>query len=336
MTAAPEASLILTSLHEARLPDIGAALTGRGLWLDYGAAILRLRSDSAALAAQLQAVYRNFAFVSDAPWADLHIQIERPRNMRRWLAPQVVFRCDGRQPFEPFPADSPLPLLEWGGNWLIGQRFNDLLLLHAGAVERDGLALVLPAMPGSGKSTLAAALSLSGWRLLSDEFGAYDPQSRAFRPMLKPIALKNESIDVIRRFSPQARLGPLFPKTRKGTVAHLAADADAVARRREPAVPGAVILPRWVQGSGTKLETVSRDRVFAALAFNAFNYSTLGATGFDAVVGLARQCPAWTLVYSDLKDALAAIDRLWVDVARLRMKPAANTTPEAISAASAA
>ena len=251
MTAAPEASLILTSLHEARLPDIGAALTGRGLWLDYGAAILRLRSDSAALAAQLQAVYRNFAFVSDAPWADLHIQIERPRNMRRWLAPQVVFRCDGRQPFEPFPADSPLPLLEWGGNWLIGQRFNDLLLLHAGAVERDGLALVLPAMPGSGKSTLAAALSLSGWRLLSDEFGAYDPQSRAFRPMLKPIALKNESIDVIRRFSPQARLGPLFPKTRKGTVAHLAADADAVARRREPAVPGAVILPRWIQGSRT-------------------------------------------------------------------------------------
>lgn len=336
MIAALEASPIPSPLHETLLSDIAAALAGAGLWFDYGAAVLRLRSDSAALAAQLQAVYRNFAFVSDAPWADLHIQIERPYNLRRWLAPQVLFRCDGRQPFEPFPADSPLPLLEWGCNWLIGQRLNDLLLLHAGAVERDGLALVLPALPGSGKSTLAAALSLSGWRLLSDEFGAYDPQLRVFRPMLKPVALKNESIDVIRRFSPQACLGPLFPKTRKGTVAHLSAGADAVARRRAPARPGAVILPRWVKGSLTKLETVPTDRVFAALAFNAFNYSILGATAFDAVVGLARQCPAWTLVYSDLKDALAAIDGLWAEVVGRRTELDAKTEPEAMPAASAA
>jgi len=313
VTAPADDSSTSHTLGEVPLPDVRVALAGHGLWFDYGAAALRLRSDSAALAAQVQAVYRNFAFVRNADWADFHVQIERPRNLRRWLTPQVIFRCDGRQPFEPFPADSPLPLLEWGGNWLIGQRLNDLLLLHAGAVERDGLVLVLPAMPGSGKSTLAAALSLSGWRLLSDEFGAYDPQRGAFRAMLKPIALKNESIDVIRRFAPDAPLGPQFPKTRKGTVCHLAASAAAVARRHEPAKPGAVILPRWVKGSRTVLEPVPMDRVFAALAFNAFNYETLGVTAFDAVVGLARQCPAWTLTYSDLSDALAAIDRLWAD-----------------------
>jgi hypothetical protein len=44
------------------------------------------------------------------------------------------------------------------------------------------------------------------------------------------VALKNESIGVIRAFAPQALLGPDFPKTRKGTVAHLAASAMAVAR----------------------------------------------------------------------------------------------------------
>ncbi len=286
-------------------------MAGPGLWFDYGAATLRLRGDSAPLAAQLQGVYHSFPFAIDAPWADLHVRIGRPRNFRRWLAPQVLFRCDGRQPFEPFPADSPLPLLEWGGNWLIGQRLNHLLLLHAGAVERDGLALLLPALPGSGKSTLTAALSLSGWRLLSDEFGAYDPQIQAFWPMLKPVALKNQSIDVMRRFAPQARLGPVFPKTRKGDVAHLGAQADAVARCHEPARPGAVLLPRWVAGHATQFEPVSTDRLFSALAFNAFNYTTLGAAGFDAVISLARQCPAWTLVYSDLHDAIAAIDSKW-------------------------
>lgn len=318
MIAAPEAERALptVTLNQARLQDIRTALAGRGLWFDYGAAILRLRSDSAVLAAQVKAVYREFAFVSDGLWADLHIQIDRPMNLRRWLAPQVVFRCDGRQPFEPFPADSPLPLLEWGGNWLIGQRLNDLLLLHAGAVERDGLALVMPALPGSGKSTLTAALSLSGWRLLSDEFGAYDPQLQAFRAMLKPVALKNDSIDAIRRFASHAHIGPVFPKTRKGAVAHLSAQPDAVARRREPARPGAVILPRWVKGSPTIIEPLPPDRMFSALAFNAFNYATLGAVGFDAVAGMARRCPGWTLVYSDLPDALAAIDELWAGVVR--------------------
>ena len=304
------------ALAACGLADIRQALRTTGLWLDYGAASMHLRSDSRALARQVQAVYRHFPFENNGPWADLHVQIRRPATLRRWLAPQVVFRCDGSQPFDPFPADSPLPLLEWGGNWLIGQRLNDLLLLHAGAVERDGLALLLPALPGSGKSTLTAALSLRGWRLLSDEFGAYDPALGVLRAMLKPIALKNESIAVIRAFAPQALLGPEFPKTRKGTVAHLSAAADSVARRREPALPGAVILPKWVAGSPTRLAPLALDRLFPSLAFNAFNYTTLGATGFDAAVRLTRECLAWTLVYSELTGALEAIDAVWPQVLR--------------------
>jgi HprK-related kinase A len=225
-----------------------------------------------------------------------------------------MFRCDGRQPFEPFPADSPLPLFEWGCNALIGRRLNDLLLLHAGVVERDGLALLLPALPGSGKSTLTAALSQRGWRLLSDEFGAFDSESGTFRAVLKPIALKNQSIGVIRRFAPQAAFGPEFPKTRRGTVAHLAPPHDAVARRHEHARPGAVVLPKWIAGSPTRFEPLTENVVFPALAFNAFNYGLLGAVGFQSVVRLVRQCPAWQLVYSDLDDALATIEAAWPQV----------------------
>jgi HprK-related kinase A len=310
----PEQSASLLTLGARSLGDISGALGAHGLWLDYGAATICLQSDSASLAAQLSRVYANFEFRNAGEWADLHVKISRPRGPRRWIAPQVVFACDGVHPFEAFPADSPLPLLEWGGNWLIGQRLNDLLLLHAGAVERDGLALLLPALPGSGKSTLTAALSVSGWRLLSDEFGAYDPALGRFRALLKPIALKNASIDVIKRFAPEARMGPEFPKTRKGTVAHLGADAAAVARRHHMAAPGAVVLPRWVAGSAVKLEPLSADRLFSALAFNAFNYTVLGAVGFDAVMRLVRACPAWTLEYSDLAEALAALDAVWPSV----------------------
>ena len=248
------AEAVTRSLAATAVNEIERSLRRGGLTLDVGLATVRVRSDVSMLARQLQTVYRHFPFVVNGSWADLHVDLMRPRGLRRWVRPQVRFRCDSQQPFEPFPADTALPLMEWGANWLIGRRMNDMLLLHAGVVERDGLALVLPAMPGSGKSTLTAALSLSGWRLLSDEFGAFDLAQNHFRPVLKPVALKNDSIGVIRRFAPGAALGPEFPKTRKGTVAHLAAGPDAVAKVHEGARPGAIVLPRWEAGSPTRWE----------------------------------------------------------------------------------
>lgn len=301
----------VSTLGAIPIAAVLAALRGRGLWIELGAAVLRVQGDAPGLVAQLQSVYRCHPFLTQSGWADLHVRIERPHGLRRWLRPQVVFESDGRVPFEPFPADTALPLLEWGTNWLIGQRLNHLLLLHSGVVERGGRTMVLPAMPGSGKSTLTAALSLSGWRLLSDEFGAFDPVERMFRAVLKPVALKNASIEVIRRFAPEAHLGPEFPKTRKGTVAHLAADEEAVRRRHESAAPGAIVLPRWQAGSPTRLEPLAPQSVFGAIAFNAFNYKVLGAVGFDAVVHLVRTCPAYQLIYSDLADAIARLDELW-------------------------
>lgn len=299
------------TLQEVRLPEIEAALASGGLFLDVGLATMRVRSRVASLPAALQSVYRHFDFQTAAPWADLHIDLVPGQGWRRWLWPQAIFRSDSEQPFEPFPADSALPLMEWGANFLIGRRFNNLLLLHAGVVEKDGFCLVMPALPGSGKSTLTAALSLSGWRLLSDEFGALDVQRGSFRPALKPAALKNDSIEVIRNFAPHAELGPEFPRTRKGTVAHLAPSRQAVLALNQHAWPGAVVLPRWQAGHATELTPIQPQMAFSALAFNAFNYATLGAAGFKATVALAGACPTWQLIYSDLDDALARLAREW-------------------------
>ena len=246
----------LRALSEVPEGEVSAALATTGLWFDVGVATLRVRSDAPALAAQLRSVYANFPFRSDADWADLHVDLLRPRGPRRWLRPQVKLRSDGLQPFAPFAADSPLPLLEWGANWLIGRRTNDAAVL-------------------------------------------------------KPVALKNASIDVIRRFEPSAPIGPSFPKTRKGVVAHLAASTDAVARVKQACLAGAVILPRWQADQPTSWEPLDEQEAFSALAFNAFNYPITGAAGFRAVVGLVRRCPAWQLVYSDLDHALATIEAAW-------------------------
>lgn len=308
-------------LGASPLASIERALQGPGLWLDVGAATIRVRSRSPFLASQLQSVYRHFPLVDSAEWADAHVTLDPVPGLRRWVHPQVQFMADGRRPFAPFPASHPLPMLEWGANMLLGQRCNHLLLLHAGVVERDDVALILPAVPGSGKSTLAAALSLSGWRLLSDEFGAFEPETSSFKAMLKPVALKNRSIDVIRNFSAAAELGPVFPKTRKGDVAHLAASSSAIDKRHHPAAPGAVVLPRWVEGSSTRLTPLDEAAVFRSLAFNAFNYQTLGAVGFQAAVTLTRRCLGWELVYSRLDEALEVLNGVWPDVLARAARP---------------
>lgn len=298
-------------LADVPLPRLRQQLAGSGLWLDLGALTLRLRSNSDAMCQQLRQCYAAFPFEPTGAWADVSVQLRSERPWRGWPRRQAQLYLEGRAAFDRFPDDSPMPLFEWGCNSWIGQRANHLLLLHAGALERDGLALLMPALPGSGKSTLTAALAHRGWRLLSDEFGALDLQQRLFRAMLKPVALKNTSIDVIRRFEPRAVLGPSFPKTRKGTVAHVAAPADAVDRRRETAVPGAFLFPKWEAGSRTIIEPLPSHQVFSAVAFNSFNYGLLGAEAFDAGVDLARRCRGWRLVYSDLDDAVERLDALW-------------------------
>ena len=294
--------------------DVRSAMSGGGVWLDLGLLTVRVRSTVPELAAPLCSVYPGMVEIAPRDWADLHVELAEGAGPRRWLRRQSRFTCDGERPFEPFPADHALPLFEWGTNWVLARRMNDVLLLHAGVLERDGLALVMPALPGSGKSTLTAALSLRGWRLLSDEFGAFDPQTNQFRAVLKPVALKNRSIEVIRAFEPTAVLGPEFAKTRKGTVAHLAPSAAAVALRGVPASPGAVVFPRWQSGSATQWLPARPKVVFTTLAFNAFNYAAMGASGFQAVVRLTRRCPAWQLIYSDLDDALRTLERAWPEV----------------------
>ena len=130
----------------------------------------------------------------------------------------VRFLVDGRAPHEDLPARQALAVLEWGLNLVIALRMHCYLMLHSAVLERAGRGLLLPAAPGFGKSTLCAALANRGWRLLSDEFGLIRSGTTDLLPLPRPIALKNESIDVIRAFAPDAYIGPSIPNTRKGTV----------------------------------------------------------------------------------------------------------------------
>jgi HprK-related kinase A len=293
--------------------EVAARLSGRGLALDLGPVRARVRADHASLAEAIRLVYGEY---SDGPIGgvfEVTASVEQVGGWRRFLRPQLNFVVDGEAPFEPFPADTHLPLLEWGLNWCIASRCNQFLLLHAGAVERGGRAVLLPAQPGSGKSTLAAALACSGFRLLSDEFGVVSLDDGLLLPLVRPIALKNESIDVIRRFAPGAVIGPSFPRTRKGTVAHLAPNRLSVDDSKVPVRPWVIVFPKFVAGEPCTLEPVPSARAFMKLAGNAFNYDLLGPAAFDAVHGLVAESRCYRLRYGELAEAVSTVGRLLCD-----------------------
>ncbi len=279
------------------------------LALRVGPFTARLRSPFPEVAREVWRLYGDHP-VADTDFIDYHAALAPPRGPRRWLRPQALFLLDGRAPFRPLPRAQSVPLLEWGLNWCIARQAHRFLILHAAVVERDGRAAILPGDPGSGKSTLCAALVHSGWRLLSDELALLDMADGALHALARPVSLKNESIEVIHGFAPDAVFSAPFADTAKGTIALVKPPRDSVSRVHETAEPAWVITPEFAAGATADLAPASKATTFMELAHNGFNYSIHGAAGFDALVRLVSRCACHHFRYGRLGDALAVFDAL--------------------------
>lgn len=282
----------------------------RGLTLPTGPFRFRVQSDCADVARALATLYTDFPIDDDSGFRDFHVRIGPVSGLRRWIRPQVNFWVDGHAPFKPLPADHAVALLEWGMNWCIAGHAHHHLLLHAAVLERRGRCVVLPGDPGAGKSTLTAALMLSGWRLLSDELTMIDRDDGQIVPLARPVGLKNASIGIIRARHPEAVIGAPAHDTHKGTVAHLRATPDSVARMNDKGRAAHIVFPRWQADAPTRLKHRSKADAFMHAATHGFNYSLLGRLGFDLTAALVDACDCWDFGYSRLDEALAVFEDL--------------------------
>jgi HprK-related kinase A len=297
----------------AALPDgeLRRQLASSGLRLRVGPIVTELRSPFPIVATSIARHYAAHELASRAEFADFHVSVEPPPGIRRVVKPQALFRFEGYQPFKPLTAAQAFPLFEWGLNWCISAHCHQYLLIHAAAVERGGRAMILPAPPGSGKSTLCAALVACGWRLLSDELTIIDIANGRIVPIPRPISLKNESIDVIRRFWTDVSMSEVVHDTVKGSVVHATPPRESVARAAQDAAPGWVVLPQFRAGEPTVLDALSRAAAFMQLADNAFNYSIHGRTGFDVLARLVADSGCFRFSYGGaLDEAVRALDAL--------------------------
>lgn len=244
---------------------------------------------------------------------DFPIEVRPVSGLRRWFKPLAEFVFNASVPFTPLPIGQSPALLEWGINWCISAHVQTHLVLHSAVVEKGGKALILPAPSGSGKSTLCTALVARGWRLLSDELTLLDVSTGLVRPFTKPISLKNESIEVIESFWPDAVRGKLCTDTLKGCVTHFRPPVESMSESRTCAQPAMVIFPRYDAGSHVLIEPVDKGAAFIDLVNNAFNYHVLGEQGFHTLHRLLKNSDVYDVQYSSLDAVIVEIERCLFD-----------------------
>lgn len=270
--------------------------------------VFRIRSDIPVVQEGLTRLYAGCrVLAAESTFADFHLSVTG-----HWsgLHRTCKFKVDGFLPFSPLAYGEAFALLEWGMNWCVTGYAHHWLTLHSAVLEKDGRAVLMPAPPGSGKSTLCAALMLHGWRLLSDEMALLDPENGLVTPFPRPVSLKNQSIDLIRRLAPEATLGPVAHDTMKGNVAHLKVSEDSLARA-EVCVPAAwVVFPKYQSGAHLSVTQRPKSTSLLDLASNSFNHHIHGVSGFNALVSLVNQCQCFDLRYSRTDEALDWFDKL--------------------------
>jgi hypothetical protein len=175
-------------------------------------------------------------------------------------------------------------------------------MLHAAAVEINGVGVVLPGISGAGKSTLTAALVASGARLLSDEAVVVDPATGTARGLCRPLVAERLP-------------DPAFP-----------ADADCVPenwRNLEAIIaaqnwsditheirPTLLVCPRYVDGADAAVTPLEDANVFAALVSSSLAGATFDQSTLAMMDRLAGQLTGAVLVESDLGEAVRAVHEL--------------------------
>ncbi|TBO30219.1 HprK-related kinase A [Aquabacterium lacunae] len=289
-------------------PQLLKALQGDGLFLSVSPFVVHVRSDVPVVADGLHALYAEHqAWLEPTGFVDFRVAVKA--GGWPW-SPQSHFELDGRRPFTPLARSEAYAFFEWGLNWCVTSHCHRWIHIHAAVLEKNGLAVLLPAPPGSGKSTLCAALMLHGWRLLSDELAMLDPVDGMLVPNPRPISLKNASIELISGRKGTLNMGPVARDTQKGTVCHLQVASHCIELADVRARPAWVVFPRYMAGADLQAAPLSRPHTLLQLQRNSFNRHLHGHAGFHALADLVDRSSSHELTYSRLNDALAWFDAL--------------------------
>jgi hypothetical protein len=186
---------------------------------------------------------------------------------------------------------------------------DDLALVHAGVVVRDGRALLIAGPSGRGKSTLTAALVKHGFAYFSDELAALTNEGTVLR-YPTPLRLRDGAL---------ARLGDLAPELERwpasvsgwGERLHLVSPQPAAVETAETARVGMVVFPTVPDDVEPSLLDLPPGTAAFRIMAEMLNFAACSRMGLDLAIEVARAASCHELVHGDVWRTVEAIERRW-------------------------
>lgn len=195
---------------------------------------------------------------------------------------------------------------------LLSTRKNGVAL-HAGAVSRQGMTILLPGKSGAGKSSVTAWLTANGFSYLTDElvFLPDDGSGRVI-PFPRPLCIKTGSAAVIKKMLPVKRYGDIWEDTLGAVISHRLLNPDFILSYASPVL---FLFPEYQNGSPLHAERISGARASALLMACDVNARNLIDHGFRQLAGLARSVPSSRITYSSFAEFSAVLFDLLPELA---------------------
>jgi hypothetical protein len=181
-------------------------------------------------------------------------------------------------------------------------------IIHAAAVEKDGICILLPAPSGSGKSTLTAALLQAGFIYMGDDFIPLESFSFDALPIPFALSIKESSWNVLRKFYPELDTLPVFHRFNK-TIKYLIPQDSLRVQSSQRMPVRCIIYPKYDPDTPTGIKEISAVKSFRNI-IEAYSWIETDALCLARFVNWLQHTKSYTLSYANLADAVHLIEDL--------------------------
>ena len=202
-------------------------------------------------------------------------------------------------------------LLEWQMDLFVSEAVEDSLLLHSGAVVKNGAGFIFPGESESGKSSLTTFMVTKGYGYLSDELAAIDPSTGELHAFPKPLSIKDTSVFPTLVDRDNLWVGPPDGEIVDEEPVWYAHAEDVAPQPIEDSAPVRyIIFPRYDSSTAPSLQPLALDEAMRRLIENCVNLQRFGREGLGVLGNLLRGARAFSLTTNSLEDTTALVNEL--------------------------
>ncbi|MFT5112462.1 MAG: hypothetical protein ACI8P9_001786 [Parasphingorhabdus sp.] len=171
------------------------------------------------------------------------------------------------------------------------------LVLHAGCVEKNGRAILIPGVSGAGKSSLCSWLTRRGYHYLTDELVSVCPGKSEIEAFTRPLNIKTNGLEVVLNSVLDKDNPPdMLTGTISTLISHRCFNPDYQFSLPKPAM---VVFPRYSSSADYELNELTPAKTALLLMQVFVNARNFSEHGFQLITGFARQVKGVELNYSN-------------------------------------